>query len=346
MNKLKKSIQFYRPLSYYIIAVILLLPLYTAIKTYILSNNAYIIEVYSSFLFNFSSIIAKLAGNGEIVKNAISIDAFKINTILMSLWQSIVFLALIFTLPLKKLHKIALILLCVFLIIGFNTSRILLLSFNSISWHCFSTVMLNNILILLLNATFIYALIIWFRNHYSLKKLLLDRLKIPSEQLREISNKAIWALGVLIIINFITNTQIIPVISYMVLGILKSSEAILNYFGYTAVLINDRLIQGPSAGIFFSDSCLGLELIMTFSLFIAILQGKLINKIWFITSGIAIIYGLNIVRITLIFIHLVKNQGNYTWAINYHDLYSYPVYIVVFILWVIWINYLNKKPVL
>ena len=342
-NKFQKIAHNYRPLSYYIIGIILALPLYTVVKTYLL-NNSILITGYSEFLTYFSEGLTSLIGFNGVVDSALSSGAFKIDTTLMALWQTILFVVGLFLLPLSYLRKGILLVIGLTGIVVFNTIRIVIISCNAEVWHLCSSVIINNILVFALNVAFVFLLLEWFKNHYSLKKLLLERIKIPAIRLKSIVSKVIWALFAIIVINFITNTQFIPLVSYLAFGILKTSEAVLNHFGYVAEMVNNRTIQGPNAGIYFSDSCLGLELMLTFAAFIAILDGRVWNKIWYITLGLVIIYMLNIARITLIFMHLVNNQGNYKLAINYHDIFTYPVYIIVFIMWVIWINRYNKNP--
>lgn len=116
--------------------------------------------------------------------------------------------------------------------------------------------------------------------------------------------------------------------------ILRSSHSIVEMLGYHA-FIEDNMLIGENGSVSLYRTCLG---IMTMFLFAAVvyITGNEKKKGWiFLAIGVLVLNIANIMRITLVFLHLQKH-GDYMLTMDIHDLYNYATYFIVFILWVIW----------
>jgi exosortase/archaeosortase family protein len=137
----------------------------------------------------------------------------------------------------------------------------------------------------------------------------------------------IWAFSDVFILNGET----------FVSFILNSSKSILDSFGLQS-WIRGRYLYSDLVSLYMDDACIGINLMFLFAVFIAVLPGKVLHKIWYITTGLLVIIFLNIARIVLIFVNLTNNQGYYKLPLEIHDIFTYPVLVVTFIMWAIWIN--------
>jgi exosortase/archaeosortase family protein len=85
------------------------------------------------------------------------------------------------------------------------------------------------------------------------------------------------------------------------------------------------------------DPCNGIILFALFSSFIIAFPGPLKSKIWFIPSGIIIIYLANVLRVVLLaIIQLYVSRS----TLEFHHTYTftYMVYSLIFFMWWIWVN--------
>lgn len=114
----------------------------------------------------------------------------------------------------------------------------------------------------------------------------------------------------------------------------------LERFGYETFMGNHPTIrtigiQGTN-GLWIGDPCDGISLFALFSIFIIAYPGKWLHKIWFIPLGITIIHFLNILRICILCIVIIKHPG---WLeFNHTYLFQIFMYAIVFLLWYIWIK--------
>lgn len=88
--------------------------------------------------------------------------------------------------------------------------------------------------------------------------------------------------------------------------------------------------------VYLGSPCLGVGSMILFASLIGLIRSKLLNKLIYISSGLALLVVLNSARIAYILIHIYKN-GKYTHNIEVHDLSNYFFYAIVFILLVIYI---------
>jgi exosortase/archaeosortase family protein len=290
-------------------------------------RNGAIFAIQVFYPHHAASFIEKII-SGQIV----------IDTRYLALWQTLLFLIGIIFLNKKISKRLIFGVSGLVFIYLFNVIRIELFTLSFDNPSSININIINGLLVLLLNFLLFMFFVYWWKQNYPLKKMLLSKLKIQSFSLRKLIKNLFLVFLLLITINFLAFTQIVPLISWISTGVLYASQYLLRIFGYT-VYVYGRYLYTPNAAIFFSDSCAGIELMFIYSSFIAILNGR--YKFWFIFGGILIIFLMNIIRISLIMKYLIHNNGHYGLSLDLHDIYTYPVYLVIFILWVIWIHYFS-----
>ena len=97
-----------------------------------------------------------------------------------------------------------------------------------------------------------------------------------------------------------------------------------------------RLFIGNKAGVWIDHPCNGLELYALFAGFILVYPGLWRRKLLFIPLGIAIIYGLNIFRVTLLALNYEYSRQSF--AFNHKYVFTFVVYSVIFGMWMLWVN--------
>jgi exosortase family protein XrtF len=119
---------------------------------------------------------------------------------------------------------------------------------------------------------------------------------------------------------------------------IKHSKWILNLLGFRTFTGAVRLIGiDNTSGLWMGDPCNGIILFALFSSFIIAFPGPLKSKIWFIPSGIIIIYLANVLRVVLLaIIQLYVSRS----TLEFHHTYTftYMVYSLIFFMWWIWVN--------
>lgn len=89
-------------------------------------------------------------------------------------------------------------------------------------------------------------------------------------------------------------------------------------------------------GLWIGDPCNGITLFALFVFFIIAFPGSWKHKLWFIPAGITVIHAMNIIRITVLCIIVLKHPQ---WLeFNHTYLFQVLMYGVVFLLWYIWIR--------
>jgi exosortase family protein XrtF len=89
-------------------------------------------------------------------------------------------------------------------------------------------------------------------------------------------------------------------------------------------------------GLWIGDPCNGLALFALFSTFIIAYPGNWKHKLWFIPAGITLIHAMNIIRITLLCIIVLKRPN---WLeFNHTYLFQIIMYGFIFFLWFIWMK--------
>jgi len=123
------------------------------------------------------------------------------------------------------------------------------------------------------------------------------------------------------------------------------SQKLLHLFGYhtfTSTTDTVRVIGiDGTHGLWIGDPCDGLSLFALFTCLIVSYPGSAKNKLWFIPAGLVLIHFLNILRITILCIIVLKSPS----ALEFNHTYTFQllVYGFIFLLWMIWVNKYGKS---
>ncbi|MCK4662140.1 MAG: archaeosortase/exosortase family protein [Bacteroidales bacterium] len=135
------------------------------------------------------------------------------------------------------------------------------------------------------------------------------------------------------IVDFIKNSSFT---SFIQDSLIIQTRFILNITGYQNYVDGNFLQIHGTEGVVFVFGCLGIRHFALFSGFIIVYPGKILNKLWFILSGIIILHFLNLFRIILICITQV-NYIEFTGFVHYY-VSRIIMYSGIFILWLVWMN--------
>jgi len=342
MNGFENLRQLYRqyvPLSHYVLLLILLLPVYPVLRHSLTAGNSVFVAGYAHWIREGSVLLGQVLGVDRQGLLNIFLSQTSLDTRFMALWQTLLFLLGVIFFHTSLIKRIVLGIAGLLILYLFNVVRWLALTSAEVQYADFSLNLWNGTMVAMLNGLLLAYGFWWWKCNYPLKRLLMGRLQINPPAIRKVIRNLIIVSVLLIITQWVTYTQALPLISLISKGVLSASKLLLSLLGYTTYL-SGRYIYTRDAAIFFSDTCAGIELMLIYSSFIAILNGK--YKLWFILGGIFIIFLMNVLRISLIMIYLIHNKGNYHLPIDIHDLYTYPVYVVTFFLWAVWIHFFNK----
>lgn len=169
--------------------------------------------------------------------------------------------------------------------------------------------------------------------NYLLQKFNFNNYFYKKSVLKLIALIAIYYIVIIIFFNkyFYVNG------SLLVDFILNSSKVIIKSVNIDVWLLN-RVIYNDKAAIFMEDSCIGVNLMFVFASFIILMPGKRWHRFIFISVGIILIVIINIIRIVLIFIMLYKANNVYSFPIDWHDVFTYPVLVFTLLMWNLWLN--------
>lgn len=100
-------------------------------------------------------------------------------------------------------------------------------------------------------------------------------------------------------------------------------------------LVAGRTVMLPGAlGIYVADGCNGISSLGLFAGFVLAYPGKWKQRLWFIPSGIFIVYAVNVLRVVVL---AWVQQSAPALFDDLHGFASTTIfYVVVFILWVLW----------
>lgn len=107
------------------------------------------------------------------------------------------------------------------------------------------------------------------------------------------------------------------------------------------VLTQLVIMKGSEPTISIADNCNGLELMILYIAFIALMPGSAGRKLAFIAGGIPVIHGANLLRcIGLVGIHL-QWPGYFDFA--HHYLFKIMVYAITFLLWMQYLKPITRS---
>ncbi|MFO7864354.1 MAG: archaeosortase/exosortase family protein [Salinivirgaceae bacterium] len=111
---------------------------------------------------------------------------------------------------------------------------------------------------------------------------------------------------------------------------------LIDLAGYTVSLTNSSIMFNPTNGVYFDFSCLGYRQVIWFIVFMIIIRGPALHKLWYIPMGAIVIQISNVLRAAIIAI------------VNYHSPQSFElihtqgsiwmIYGTVLTLWLIWLS--------
>ncbi|MBC6697186.1 exosortase X [Hymenobacter puniceus] len=119
--------------------------------------------------------------------------------------------------------------------------------------------------------------------------------------------------------------------------IAQASTWLLQALGFPASLSasNPQLLlieQKPA--VFVGNPCNGLVLYALFTGFVLAYPGPVVRKLWFIPTGILLIYALNVLRVSALALnHLYAHKSV---DFNHHYTFTFVVYGCIFLLWMWW----------
>jgi exosortase family protein XrtF len=100
------------------------------------------------------------------------------------------------------------------------------------------------------------------------------------------------------------------------------------------------LASHPDTGVWVGTPCNGLKLFALFSIFIIAYPGKIKHKLWFIPTGIFLIYWINVIRIMMLLKLISVNPEIFQFNHNYT--FTISVYSIIFILWIVWAKFFGN----
>jgi exosortase family protein XrtF len=129
----------------------------------------------------------------------------------------------------------------------------------------------------------------------------------------------------------------------------RQSSSLIAEFGYNAKVIPHE--TNTSMKLFIDENflarivegCNGISIIILFIAFVVAFSEKLKKTLLFVFAGSVLIYGFNIIRISIITIALHKYSQYETFL---HEI-VFPglIYGLVFLLWLIWVRMLSSKKI-
>ncbi len=289
-------------------------------------NSKIIIFFFNQdIIFNFT--------NNQII-NGLSV--LKIDRFYFSINQILTILVLVLITKSTTRDRILYFALGIFIFSLYNSIRISIHAVfpETISVHNW---IFNLILIPRWTIVFLFYYFYWKR-YPLIKNMIISKLNLSEKLFKQIFiNLIIVNAFYYVTIIFAFNNYFFLNGELLVKFILNMSKHSLEFFGYECS-INNRTLLGDNASLFMDDACIGIDLMFLFATFIALLPGSTLNKLWYIPLGLIIIILMNATRITLIFISISNNKGQYVLPIEIHDAFTYPVLLFTLILWIIWID--------
>ena len=136
------------------------------------------------------------------------------------------------------------------------------------------------------------------------------------------------------------------IVVYLTEIILFFSNAILWLTGYAEAYSWEKYILLKNYWLFLDSNCLGVGLMVVFTLLIGSIRSNLANKLIYIVGGLLFIIMMNSIRIVIILLYIYENQIPAPLIKDYHDLSNNIFYVVVFfviLLYINWFQFINLR---
>jgi len=124
-------------------------------------------------------------------------------------------------------------------------------------------------------------------------------------------------------------------------GCITSTQALLKYFGYQVITTDITLKVEHHAGFRLIYSCLGYGVMSYFIAFVIAFPKPLRSKLLFLFTGLILIQGLNILRLTYIAIYW--RSEDWLFGLDHHDLFNCGLYVILGLLMSIWLYFPTKR---
>jgi len=114
------------------------------------------------------------------------------------------------------------------------------------------------------------------------------------------------------------------------------SKKMLTLLGHKAFIEDRNLRIAGTSGLWVGDNCNAISLFALFSGFILCFPGNIKSKLWFIPTGIVLIFLLNCIRMVVLAITDVYSRK---WTeFNHSYTFNIIIYGFIFFLWMYWVN--------
>jgi len=118
-----------------------------------------------------------------------------------------------------------------------------------------------------------------------------------------------------------------------------SAAALLRGVGFAAhvtSLAPPTVSLAGQPAVFVGDPCNGLVLYALFAGFVLAFPGPLRHKLWFMPTGIFLIFGLNALRVAVLALN--HAYWYHTVEFNHHYTFTFVAYGFIFGLWMLWVK--------
>jgi exosortase family protein XrtF len=120
-------------------------------------------------------------------------------------------------------------------------------------------------------------------------------------------------------------------------NIARASARVLQTVGFDAAVSPHNvylLLMSGHPAVIVGIPCNGLVLYALFGGFVLAFPGPWRRKLWFIPAGMALIWGLNVVRVAALAIN--HHYAHQSVDFNHHYTFTFVVYGCIFGLWMLW----------
>jgi exosortase/archaeosortase family protein len=193
----------------------------------------------------------------------------------------------------------------------------------------YSNTRISRTLAHIMNMTLLFY---WLGKHREVWWNFLSRLRIDVDLVRRKSPAIVAVSYIYLILGYFVLGcfEFTPWVNFL----FNSSHEILSWFNVEST-VESQILIGERGSLSMLKSCLGLNTMLLFASLVFVMSENGWARWIYIVSGLIILNIANIIRLVLLFMHIQKH-GTYVGVVDYHDLYDYIIYGIVFILWVIW----------
>jgi exosortase/archaeosortase family protein len=172
----------------------------------------------------------------------------------------------------------------------------------------------------------------WLSIHRERCWKLLSRLRIDVDLIRRKSTTIVAVSYIYLILGYFVLGcfEFTPWVNFL----FHMSSEILFWFNVESV-VESQILVGERGSLSMLKSCLGLNTMLLFVSLVYVMSENGWARWIYIVSGLILLNVANILRLVLLFMHIQKH-GTYVGVVDYHNLYDYVIYGIVFVLWVIW----------